>query len=127
MRLTPFMILGLFPHVFRNEFNSRKILHSFIDERWGSEVMLHYVTSPQAHFDFTCYGNRGKDIYNNKCKEFKELKRTMVLTEDINGEIQLFQFWIDQYGNTGQSEIFNFTKLPENFAESCNVLKRYFV
>ena len=103
MNISSTYILNIFAHVFKNEFNSRKILHAYVDERWGSEVMTYYVCSSKAMLDWRIYG---KDYYNAKCNRLKSLSRTLVLTEDMFGNIQLFQFWLDfSTGENGYCEI----------------------
>jgi hypothetical protein len=121
-------ILTYFHFVFNNEWNNRKILHSFVDTTWGSYVMMSYVCGSQANFDLNCYGNRGREIYDEKCKRYKNLKRTLVLTKDNNGNIELFQFWQDfTQGHWCYSEIKTFTELSKEHRESCNAVKKYFV
>lgn len=121
MRLSSIMIQGLFPQVFNNEFNTRKILHSFVDETWGSYIAVGYATNT---FDFQMYG---RDYYNAKCNAYSKLKRTLVLTQDMNGNIELFGFWVDHKGNCCYSQIENNTKLPSDFTDSRNALRKYFV
>lgn len=122
MTLSIQFILQKFNYVFNNEFNSRKILHSFTDKSWGSYVMMCYVSNT---WDFQW---RGKDYYYAKCDQYKKLERTLILTEDKNGKVELFAFWLDF--TTSQfcyNKIKIFTDLPKEHRESCNAVKKYFV
>lgn len=93
---TPY-ILASFPHVFNNEFNERKILHKAGDEHWGRTVSYHFVTGGSFI---------GTTWYMNKAKRLEALSRTLLLTEDKNGEIELFAFWQDFTTNElGYSQI----------------------
>lgn len=75
-----------FPYVFKNEFNERKILHHVIDENWGREVALNFVSS--SPFTGTQWGVQ-------RANEIRNFSRTLVITEDKYGAHQLFQFWHD--------------------------------
>lgn len=90
-------ILLHFAHVFKNECNERKILHSVVDESWGLSVSYNYVSSGAFY---------GGERQVRKANAKRNLTRTLVLTEDKNGEHQLFQFWYDSYENSnGYCEI----------------------
>lgn len=83
------LIQQLFKTLFQNEFKTRKILSTFIDETWGREVCTFYVC------DTWDFHHRGKDYYDAKCRRLQSLSRTLVLTQDNTGKIQLFQLWTD--------------------------------
>jgi hypothetical protein len=86
MNLSPKTILARFPYVFKNEFNERKILQHVVDENWGKEISLAFVSN--GLFVGTRWGVE-------KANNLRILTRTLVMTEDKNGEHQLFQFWHD--------------------------------
>ena len=86
MNLNTDFILQKFSHVFNNEFNERKILHSAFDENWGKKVAHHFVSG--SGFSGTSWGV-------GRANDCRSLTRTLVLTEDKNGEIELFAFWLD--------------------------------
>lgn len=97
MILNTDFILQKFAHVFNNEFNERKILHSAIDESWGKNVAYHYVSSS----NFV-----GTERKVERANALRNLNRTLVLTEDKNGNIELFSFWLDfTKSKYGYSEI----------------------
>ncbi len=98
--------------MFANEFNTRKILHTFTDTSWGSYVAMHYVSST---WDFQ---HRGKEYYDKKCKRLHALVRTMVLTQDKNGKIELLQFWHDGETNEyGYCELIHTSPLTNDWYE----------
>jgi hypothetical protein len=112
MELTVAFILSHYSHVFKNEFNSRKILHTFHDAVWGSYVAMHYCSNT---WDFQTYG---REYYDNKCKRLRALTRTLVLTEDKNGKIELFQFWKDfEKAQFGYCQIIDNSPLTNDWYE----------
>lgn len=97
MNLNIETILEKFAHVFKNEFNERKILHTAIDDSWGKRVAYELVSGT---------GFVVSDRTIERANSLRDLSRTLVLTEDKNGYIQLFNFWLDFTRNVyGYSEI----------------------
>jgi len=111
-----------FKHVFNNEFNSRKILHSFVDKAWGCYLSMQYCMNTM---DFQW---RGKDYYLAKCKRYRQMSRTLVITQDKNGKIELFAFWLDfNEDENCYGEIKLSSELTKEHRESCNAVKKYYV
>jgi hypothetical protein len=97
MNLSTDFILEKFAHVFSNEFNERKIIHSVVDEGWGKSVSYHFVTSGS-------FSGTNRNI--KRANDLRDLARTLVLTKDTVGNYQLFSFWLDFTRNQyGYSEI----------------------
>lgn len=90
-------ILENFSYVFKNEFNERKILHRAVDESWGKSVEYNFVSG--SSFSGSCWAM-------DKAKRLRNLSRTLLLTEDKDGNIELFAFWLDFATNErGYSQI----------------------
>jgi len=133
MNISETYIQHHFKHVFNNEFNSRKILHSFIDKAWGSYLSMQYCMTTN---DFQW---RGRDYYMEKCKLYRQMSRTIVLTEDKDGKVELFAFWLDFnqsyncYGEINLSSKLHkepielSREIHLNRTVSCNAVKKYFV
>jgi hypothetical protein len=97
MILSTQFILEKFAHVFKNEFNERKVLHRAVDEKWGLQVAYNFVSG--NGFSGTRWGVERANALRN-------LSRTLLLLEDKNGNVGLFAFWLDFTKNEyGYSEI----------------------
>ena len=67
-------------------YNSRKVLHSVVDDSWGKQVSYNFVSGN---------GFYGTDRSVQRANDLRNLSRTLVLTEDKNGTVELFSFWLD--------------------------------
>ena len=89
----------VYPHIFNNEFNNRTIVSIEEDKNFSTQCLMAYLNSNKWYFDLSCYGNRGREIYDNKCKYYQSLKATLVHTIDKDGVKEIFRFWMDNGKN----------------------------
>ena len=97
MTLSTQTILSHFSHVFKNEFNERKILHKSTHEDWGRSVSYNFVSG--NYFSGSLWAVE-------KSNQLRNLSRTLLLTEDKYGNVELLAFWCNFATNEwGYSEI----------------------